>query len=407
MGASIVLGFHSCVDFELQWDQKKFEDLIKSYHISDGELTLDLPVDSQENMVRILLAYMKQGRGAEFTPSTSSLCFDFSKHFHYKITVGGTATRAAIALGQLGYPTALSMVCCNRYIKERLPKEIQYYANTGEASEEVYPHVVFTYPGGAHIQANDIDFITPRENRILFSKDRNSANMVISQGFAPYLLQARVMLISCFSEVMEEEILQKRMEEVNQLLTHLPPRAFVIFEDGCYIQKPFQKAVHKALRKRLDALSMNEDEMQDYIQERIDLSHPPSVAAALASIYRQLQVPLLIVHSSRWAIAYGKQASRMTEALQGGIALASTRFMYGDDYGQAEYQQTALLPEREDSISFCKELETLLPDCIAVPSKDLQFVKSPVVVGLGDCFAGGLLPALEKFAEKEGEMRES
>ena len=62
-----------------------------------------------------------------------------------------------------------------------------------------------------------------------------------------------------------------------------------------------------------------------------------------------------------------------------------------------EYQKTLDMPGREDSIAFGKELKDLLgEDFCLVPCKDLSFVENPTVVGLGDSFAGGLLPGLLK-----------
>lgn len=399
MGDKIALGFHTCIDFETKWNSNKLEELIVNYKIKEEELKKDLHVElkivSQRQLLIAILSYMKAGMGAEFVPETSEICFDFAQHFKYEITVGGTAARAATAISKIGYESALSMVCYNKLIKERLPKQIHTYSNVGEGGEQIYPHVSFSYPQKAHIQANNIDFVTPRENRILFSRDADSLKMVISQGFAPMIKEAEVMLLSCFSEVLEEDIIQERMQQVNQLLESLPKSAFVIFEDGCYINKRFRRYVHEELCKRLDALSMNEDEMQEYIERRIDIMEPVEVIKTIQYMYEKMKIPLLIVHSATWAIAYGKDAKSMGHVLEGGINLAATRFQYGDDFGIKEYEETARLPVRQDSMVFGKKIiEISDKEICCVPCKDLSFVKNPVVVGLGDYFAGGLLPEL-------------
>lgn len=396
MGDKIALGFHACVDFELKWDQKKIEELIRYYDIKEEELTTDeLNIDSERKLLLASLGHMKAGVGAEFIPEKPEICFDFAQHFDYKTTIGGTAARAAIAISKLGYESALSMVCYNKYIKELLPEKVHYYSNVGENHGDVYPHVVLSYPANAHIQANGVDFVTPRENRMMFSRDVDSLNMVISQGFAPMLKDAEVMLLSCFSEVLDEAILKERMVQVNQLLEELPEKAFVVMEDGCYVNKEFRVYVHEALHEKLDALSMNEDEMQEYIGKRINIMDPAAVLDAIQYIYERIKVPLLIVHSAKWAIAYGKDADKMAHVLEGGTNSASTRFCYGDDSGVKEYEETAKLAVRQDSIVFGEELEKMSDRATCcVPSKDLSFVEHPVVVGLGDSFAGGLLPEL-------------
>lgn len=395
MGERIALGFHACVDFELKWDWKKLKELIVKYDIKADELDRDIKIDTQRKLLLAILGHMKAGMGAEFVPEFSEICFDFAQHFEYEITVGGTAARAAVAISKRGYESALSMVCYNSYMKERLPKQVHYYSNIGEGNENIYPHVVFSYPKNAHILANDIDFVTPRENRLLFSRDIDSLNMVISQGFAPMIRNAEVMLLSCFSEVLEKEILIERMQQVNQLLEQLPKNAFVVCEDGCYVNKSFRIYVHEALCSRLNALSMNEDEMQEYIGRRIDIMEPDEVLEALQYIYKRIKIPLLMIHSAAWAIAYGKNAKLMRHVLEGGIRSAATRFQYGDDFGAREYEEAADLPVRQASITFCGQLERMSDkEVCCIPCKDLDFVENPVVVGLGDYFAGGLLPEL-------------
>ena len=396
MGDKIALGFHTCVDFELKWDQKKLEELIRYYDIKEEELTTDeIHMDSERQLLLACLGHMQAGIGAEFIPEKPEICFDFAQHFDYKTTIGGTAARAAIAINKLGYESALSMVCYNKYIKELLPERVHYYSNVGENHGDVYPHVVLSYPANAHIQANGVDFITPRENRMMFSRDVDSLNMVISQGFAPMIKDAEVMLLSCFSEVLDKEILKERMVQVNQLLNELPEKAYVVMEDGCYVNKELRTYVHEALHEKLDILSMNEDEMQEYIGRRINIMDPVEVLKAIQYIYERINIPLLIVYSAAWAIAYGKDASKMAHVLEGGTNSASTRFCYGDEFGVKEYEEVSKLAVRQDSIIFGNKLEELSDrEVCCVPSKDLSFVKNPVVVGLGDSFAGGLLPEL-------------
>lgn len=396
MGNKIALGFHTCVDFELKWNKRRIEELIQYYNIKEEELTTDeIYMDSERQLLLACLGHMRAGIGAEFIPEKPEICFEFAQHFDYKTTIGGTAARAAIAISKLGYESALSMVCYNRYIKELLPKQVHYYSNVGENHGDVYPHVVLSYPANVHIRANGIDFITPRENRMMFSRDVDSLNMVISQGFAPMMKDAEVMLLSCFSEVLDKEILEERMVQLNQLLAELPENAYVVMEDGCYVNKELRTYVHKALHKSLDILSMNEDEMQEYIGERIDIMNPAEVLKAIRFIYERIEIPLLIVHSAAWAIAYGKDASKMAHVLEGGINSASTRFCHGDKFGVEEYEEVSKLSVRQDSIAFGNELKKLSDlEICCIPCKDLSFVKNPVVVGLGDSFAGGLLPEL-------------
>ena len=122
MGEKIALGFHTCVDYELKWDTKVVESLIEKFDIHDDELKVDIDVDSERAAWIVCLAHLKAGIGGEMVPATNQICEDFAEHFEYDITIGGTATRAAIAIQKLGYSSAIQMCCFNEHIKRLLPE---------------------------------------------------------------------------------------------------------------------------------------------------------------------------------------------------------------------------------------------------------------------------------------------
>ena len=77
--------------------------------------------------------------------------------------------------------------------------------------------------------------------------------------------------------------------------------------------------------------------------------------------------------------------------------MAATRFWRGDDFGRKEYEETGHLAAKEEGQRFRQEIEKRAGEAVCcVPCKDLSFVENPTVVGLGDFFAGGLLPQLTK-----------
>ena len=82
--------------------------------------------------------------------------------------------------------------------------------------------------------------------------------------------------------------------------------------------------------------------------------------------------------------------------------MAATRFRIGDNFTLEDYAQTKDIPDKTDSISFCEKMSEMLGDKIyCIPCKDLSHVEKPTVVGLGDSFAGGLLPGLLKESREE------
>ena len=395
MGEKIALGFHTCVDYELDWDLSVIEELIRRFDVRRSEIRNDIVIDSERALLLVCLAYMMEGTGGEIIPERPEICTDFADHFVYRITIGGTAMRAATAIRKIGYESVIQTSCYNKYIRELVPPGIHYFPSVGLDHTDAYPHVILSYQANVRIRANDIDFTTPRENRVMFSRDIDSLNMLISQDFAPMIREARVFLLSCFSEVLDFGIMEKRMEETRRLLQALPQDALVVMEDGCYIVKEHRYYAHEKLRGVVDILSMNEDELQEYMGRRIDILNPDEVLEAVQYAYEKSGIPTLIVHSAMWALAYGERANTLESVLRGGIALASTRFCHGDEFGISEYEKVKGLPETDTGMEFARQIagKAQLPLC-CVPTKDMGFVKNPTVVGLGDYCAGGLLPEL-------------
>lgn len=397
MGEKIALGFHTCVDFELVWSTEVMEDMIREYQVKQDEISTEIPLESERALLLVCLGHMMKGIGGELIPATPEICLDFANRFAYSLTIGGTATRAAIAISKIGYDSTIQMCCFNPHIRRMLPKGIHYFASVEERTDAVYPHVILQYQAGVRIAAGDVDFVTPRENRVMFSHDIDSMNMEISQAYAPLIQDAEVFLLSCFSEILDVEILKDRMEKTRRLLDTLPEKAIVVMEDGCYIRKDFRYYAHRALNGVVDVLSMNEDELQEYVEDPIDLLDPQSVLAAVEHVRRQSGISTVLVHSAAWALAYGTRAGEMKHALEGGITMAATRFWKGDAFGREEYGKTRELPDKREGILFCDEVLRLTGDQVCCqPCKDMSFVENPTVVGLGDFFAGGMLTELTK-----------
>ena len=389
------MGFHCCVDYELIWDTEVIEGIIEQFGIREDELLLDTAVHTERDAWRYCLAHLRAGIGGEVVPDGAQSVIDFADHFDKKITLGGTPTRAAIVLDKLGYETALQTSCWNPHIERLLPDRVTAVPGV-EYDGSLYPHVVLQCAKGVRIHAGDIDFVTPRENRIMISRDDTSLDMpILPEQFGPVIEDADVFLLGCFSEILDRRILDRCIRKTAQLLDHLPKDAVVMYEDGCYVMKAFRYAVHEHLRPYIDVLSMNEDEMQEYIGRSIDILDVKAVVAAIQCVHESLGIDHIIIHSAKWALAYGKEPERLRDAILGGATMASTRFRKGDDITPENYAETAAMKDREDSTVFCEAIREALGDRICIiPSKDMSHVEHPAVVGLGDSFAGGCLPGL-------------
>ncbi len=393
MKHQIAMGFHTTVDNELVWEPGTVNRLVHDYGISSGELDKDLPINSERDLLLVSLAYIREGTGGEFTPESNEVLKQFASRFPCRETIGGTASRAAVALSRLGYETSLSMSTWNHVVREQLPEEVSGFSNVGTDERPIYPHVILTYPRGAEIRLTDGVILAPRENRLMFSHDPDSMNMEISVDFLGTVPGAEVFLVGAFCEILEERILKDRIGCVREILRGLKPESVKIYEDACYINRQFRLYVLEQLMPYVNAVSMNEDELAELLPCPLDIRSPEAAADAMKQVAEQLHIPLLIVHSSDWAMAYGEGAAGFAGALRGGVCLSGTRFIYGDSFGPEEYRRTERLPEKKSAQEFAHAVSRIYGDRICcIPAKDLSFVSSPTVVGLGDCFAGGMLP---------------
>ena len=125
MKERIAMGFHTCVDYELVWDTQIVEDQIRAFDIHADEIRMDIEVNSERAIWIACLAHFKEGIGGEMVPDEAEDCVKFAGHFKYKVTLGGTPTRAAIVLDRLGYNTALQTSCYNEYVERLMPSRVR------------------------------------------------------------------------------------------------------------------------------------------------------------------------------------------------------------------------------------------------------------------------------------------
>lgn len=392
MKEKIALGIHAVIDWEGEWDAEAFTRLVDEYDICESEIRLAEPIDSERDLLISILKYMREGAGAELFPVSNEIVESFGNRFPYRTTIGGTAARAAISMAKLGYGSLLQMSTYNSVMKQLLPDLIQGIPANPLQGERIYPHVSISYPKAYHLKTRKIDFITPRENRVLYSHDAESFHLPVLEEFAEYASHAKVFLLSSFCEVLDESIMRDRMYKCRRMLKKMRENGtFIIYEDACYVNQHLRIFVNEQIHEYLDICSMNEDEMMDYIGCRVDIMEPEAVLKAVKEIYKKLEVPVLVVHSSAWALCYGKNAKSYASVLESGITMAATRFWYGDHYGKKEFETVKKIAPSEENLKFCRAIAEKCPEICCMPCKDMSFVEHPTSVGLGDSFCGGVL----------------
>lgn len=399
----IAMGFQNTVDFELEWDPDIFHSLIDSYQIHESEICCDVQIRSERDIIIALLGYMRSGTGGERFTSSDSIVRSFADRFSYEITLGGTPVRAAESMGRLGYRCCLHACSFNRYFRDLVSPTVDWITSVPDEGDAFHPHVIFQFPKGAHIKGNDINFTVPRSNRAIFDYDLPSKRLMINEDFRAMIKDSKVFLAAGYNVIEDKEVLKRRLNTTIQIMEELSPECITFYEDGGHEDISIGLLTIQTLAPHLDMLSLNEDELQGYVQHSVDITNAEEVAAAVKEMYEQAKVPLLICHSAYWALAYGVQPRNVQKALEGGIWMASTRFRIGSRFTEQDYEDTKAIPARHSSIGFCRRLTSLLGEerLLCLPGLDLDHVGRPVTIGLGDAFIGGFLPGLLSEEEKK------
>jgi ADP-dependent phosphofructokinase/glucokinase len=392
MKEKIALGFSNNIDYEIAWDSKIFENLIMHYDIRDEELSMDVQVHGERDLVISILGFLKSGGGGERFVASPDILEQFAQNFENHVTLGGTAVRAAIAMRKLGYTSALHLLTLNEDMRRLIPQDSPYaYSNR---TENASPHLIVQFRQGTQVRAGDIDIYTSRANRIIYSNDQDTIFMKINEDFSSLVTGARIFLISGFNTMQSRELLAKRLESVLRIMEKLPAEALVYYEDAGYYNPGLWKLLQETLADRIHIYSLNEDELQGHVGRKLDLLDPFQIEEALVELHRVVPVPWIVVHSVYWALAYGEHAGSLLKALKGGVTMGTTRFCRGDDFTAEDYGEIARLPPNREGEEVAKELKKRLGDRICcVP---VAHVEEPngTTVGLGDAFVGGFLPEL-------------
>jgi ADP-dependent phosphofructokinase/glucokinase len=388
----VVLGLGGCIDYEVKVSASMLQQLVVEYAIRDSELDMSAPVTDERNLIISVLAHMKRGAGGEHFAASSELVRGFAHRLPTRISLGGTSVRAALAMSRLGVPCTLHLVNLNDHVRRLLPPSCDYLSSANVDS--LYPHLVVQYDQGTRIQASDIEIQTPFPNRLIYVNDPANASLVLSEQLGYLLREAAIFLISGFNTIKDPGVLDERLPALKKHMLQLPPGALVYYEDAAFHRPTFRKRVRNALLEVIDVYGLNEDEMQAEVGRSVDLLSVPDVEHALNSLKALIPAPTLVLHTKYWSLALGEAADDYAGPLSDGIAIASTRYCYGDDYSDEQYDLTRGLPMRPEALAFATALEEQMGAVVrCVPGFKLE-VAQPTTVGLGDSFVGGVLASL-------------
>ena len=393
MGERIALGLGDNVDYEIVWNSKVIEDLVAQYAIREDELGAYRTLANERDLVVSILTFLRSGDGGERVVASSDLLERFSERFTRKITLGGTPVRAAIAMRKLGYTSALHLVTTNEHVRRLIPHDSPYVCSNPR--DTLHPHLIVQFTKGTTVRAGDIDVRAPQADRVIYHKNEDYFAMNLDEGFADLLTEARVFLVSGFNAMQSVSLLADRLASLGRMMTSLPGDALVFFEDAGYHEPKFRQMVHESLAGRNYVFSLNADELQEYLQRKLDFLDPTQVGKALTDLKRLIPRPVIVLHTRHWALAFGEEAAGFATALKAGTTMSTTRFCYGDDFTAEDYRRVEALAPDPEGAAFSDALRELMGAsvfCVPVAGVD-QARDDATTIGLGDAFVGGFLAA--------------
>ena len=396
----ILLGMGNNIDYEIIWETATLERLIAEYAIDADELpappAAEIRIGSERELLVSILRHMAASSGGEHSVDSLPIITGYARRFQYHVSLGGTAVRAALAMRTLGYRAMIHLVTLNESVQALLPADCQWVCSN--PSNRIYPHLIVQYPAGARIRVGTTSISASRANRIIYVNDPDNSQMRLSPELGRFIDRARVVLISGFNVMPDTGELANRLRHLENALAASRQKKWVVAEDAGFHIQDHSQLTRRAISRFADIHSMNEDELAGHIQRPIDLLDAKDVADAMGQLQSLSTVPVLIVHTRHWALAWvrdpsSQKASRFGQALESAIALATTRLRLGNDFRRSDVEATGRLARQAASERFAASLMRLAGDRVCcIPG--FQIANEVTTVGLGDTFVGGLLPRL-------------
>lgn len=387
----IVLGLGGTVDYEVSCSSAVLERLVLASGLAPAELSSVIEVNTERDLLRCLLAFLRDGTGGERFVASTEIVEAFAAHFDPVVALGGTCTRAALAMDKLGVKSTLHLVSIDDTIRRLLPPGCSYVCSATEDTS--HPHLILQFAAGTSVGAGEISLCAPYANRVIFTNDPPHETMLLHPELGALLAEAQVFLISGLNSLRDPDLLNERLTTLEQLLGSPDTPSLVYYEDAGFHQPALSSQVNARLDPLVDVHGMNEDELQSYLGRTCNLLDVAEMAAALLQIQTLSTAPTCVIHTRYWSLAVGRDAASFAPALRGGIAMASARYLHGDGYTETDYHRVADGPVNERGAVFAEQLNRRLPGVVCCEPALVLVTAVPTTVGLGDTFVGGFLAA--------------
>lgn len=385
----IALGFSNTVDYEIKWNPEHLERLIRLTGLSKKDIREKHRILDLKDLLSSILFHMQEGSGCGLITERPEIIASFLEGCDYRTAPGGTNMRAAEAISALGGKALVHLVSVNADTLHHMPSNISWIG--GEEFHCCFPHIAVQFPKNARVRANDIDIVSPGENRVIYSGDTACAQMPLCRDFFARISESDLLLLSGFDMIPDAQVLTQRLSEVKAAISgYGNKKPFIFYEHACFGNAAFETLALKELMPCIDVCSMNEDEFQTLAGQKTDLLDAESVLSCLHAIRRSFPHTSFIVHTSRWGLVFGERAEESAASLKYGMLAASAKYLTGRVSPEA-VEQVKSFPVHRQAKEFCSKITALSRYPLkCFPAARIQ-IPDPVTIGLGDSFVGGFL----------------
>ncbi|NVM98132.1 ADP-dependent glucokinase/phosphofructokinase [Arthrobacter sp. SDTb3-6] len=405
MAKEAILGLGGTIDYELNWNAAALESLAAEFDIANLDSAMPQTIDSERSLVLSMLHHFRAGSGSEHFVESTDVIEKFATRFGYRVTLGGTPVRAALAMSALGIGSTVHLVSIDDDVRRLLPADVDYLCSAEHDSTD--PHLIVQYPARARIRLAGGEITSPGPNRLIYPCDRPNAELVLSERLPEALSTASVFLISGMNSIQHHATLEARLEQLRAALRRLPRDAVTVYEDAGFHVPELSQVARAALAPHVDIYSLNEDELMGELACRVDLLDPGGVSTAVRELAVHVPTPTIILHTRHFALAHGQSAHRMGPILASGIAISGARFAFGDAAGREEAELLDRTGRRSRAGQAVANALNGRRDFCVVPAFDLQDITTPTTIGLGDSFVGGAIAAIVRNARQRKKVSAS
>ena len=391
----ILLGFSNNIDHEIFWNQDFFNELILRYKICYEDINRLEEIQSIRDLLITILFCVKNNIGLEYHVSNFTTLYEFSSLFEYKITHGGTAIRAGIALNIMNKSCAVYLSSYSQDIVNLLPSKI-HYLNCSKYTES-YPHIIVQYPENTTFNLSGKKIFSPKAERIIFVNDAINENILIDQNITDSYFPFKVLLISGLNTIKCDSLINKNLNNLNNIIGKSSGKTFTFYEHAGYHNLRIERLVRDFIFPKVNFFSMNEHEFAGIIESYEFIENPEFLVNSLISLRTRYKFDKILIHTSRWSLLFGNESTKFKDCLQNAISISSARMIFGDYLNFTDYSNVGNSLEIENkSLEFSKYFNCIgESDFCCLPSYKITS-ENPTTIGLGDFFVAGFISSLSE-----------